>query len=72
MYMNDLKAFQMKTPEGYIPKPRKNSKEDKFTNKIKAIIDETPNRKGKKFSRQDSNHLYVNNFNGPGALKGPK
>ena len=71
MYMNDMKAFQMKT-EGYVPKPRKNSKEDKFTNKIKAIIDDSPNRKGKKFSRQDSNHLYVNNFNGPGALKGPK
>lgn len=68
--MNDLKALQVKT-EGNKTKPRRQSKEDKFTNKIKAIIDNSPNRKGK-FSRQDSNHMYVNNFNGPGAHKGPK
>ena len=73
MYMNDLKAFNLVPSEGdnKPKKPRKPSKEDKFTNKIKAILD-SPNRKGKKISRQDSNHLYVNNLKGLSASKEPK
>ena len=69
MYMNDLNALQTKS--GVSPKPRKpkSTKEEKFANKIKAIL-ESPNRG--KFKRQNSNHMYVSNLKGLKAGKGPK
>lgn len=69
MYMNDLSIIQVKT-QNRKPKPRKKSKEEKFSNKIKDIL-ETPTRMNK-LTRQNSNHMYVNSFRGPETLKGPK